>query len=82
LQSGRFERGLETGVWSFFHPNGAKSEEGPFVNGKPNGLWKQWRSDGTLAQVGSYMDGWCEGEWMMYDVAGKSKTQVVYRRGR
>jgi antitoxin component YwqK of YwqJK toxin-antitoxin module len=56
---GAFERGEETGSWTYWWPTGQKKSEGLFVAGKRSGPWRAWNQDGTLNTElsGEYREG-------------------------
>ena len=51
------EAGLETGVWTTWHPNGTKQGEGSFTAGVREGVWTWWRDNGDVWRAATYVDG-------------------------
>lgn len=43
---GEYQNGNKTGLWTFWHKNGQKSEEGYFTNNHKTQLWMCWSEDG------------------------------------
>ncbi len=51
LQTGGFQRGVQSGVWTRYYDNGKMIDEGRFVAGKKSGLWKHYDKNGKLRRT-------------------------------
>lgn len=52
---------------TYFHDNGAVSQEGHFLNGKLHGEWKMFGEDGQKIAMGEYNQGKKTGKWFFWD---------------
>lgn len=68
------EINFTTGHAIFYHPNGAKAEEGDITaNMVHTGEWKGWHANGVLNYVGEFdANGNKIGLWKFYDIQGTS----------
>ena len=53
--------GKLNGLWTEWHKNGQKKEDGQYKDGKENGLWTRWYANGRKELEGNYKDGKKEG---------------------
>ncbi len=74
--------GIRTAVKEIqYHPNGAKSMEGPIKDGLRHGEWKSWYEDGNLWSVGIFVNGLRHGKGIVYHPNGKKFIQGAYING-
>ncbi|MBK7645273.1 MAG: hypothetical protein IPJ19_19900 [Planctomycetes bacterium] len=45
---GEYASDVPIGLWTYWHPNGAKRAEGTFSAGKMSGIWQFWKADGSV----------------------------------
>ncbi|MFH0975086.1 MAG: hypothetical protein V1874_04800 [Spirochaetota bacterium] len=56
----------ETGVYSFWYPNGKKAQEARTINGKHEGLCTKWYENGNKKMEGVYKNDLAEGLWQWW----------------
>ena len=80
---GEFAKGLATGKWTFYHPNGTVAKELKYINGHPDGEVQIFGKEGKLLAERAYKEGVREGKWTIY---GKEDKQILreenYREGK
>ena len=54
---GTIEKGLRTGLWTYYYPNGQKKMEGMYNEGLKDGTWTYWKENGTQELVEVYKYG-------------------------
>ncbi len=74
-----YERGMKTGIWQTFYPDGSVAEEFTYVDGKKHGPWKQFFTDGSLKLKANYIDGKLEGQITIYHVNGTVNLSGSYK---
>lgn len=57
--------------WTFYHPNGKKSEQGHYKNGKREKYWHFYQTTGKKAKEGHYDKGKMVKWWLFYDHQGR-----------
>ncbi|MBN1233689.1 MAG: hypothetical protein JXA60_10090 [Candidatus Coatesbacteria bacterium] len=79
--TGKFIKGQEEGLWTYYHRNGQKEKEGYFKNGKPEGKWTFWHTNGKIDRVGMFKNGFYEGIWLFYYESGIKKAEGQFIEG-
>jgi antitoxin component YwqK of YwqJK toxin-antitoxin module len=54
---GTIDKGLRTGLWTYYYPNGQKKMEGMYNEGLKDGTWTYWKENGTQDVVEVYKYG-------------------------
>lgn len=80
---GKYDNGVITGEWQYWHPNGQLCKSIEFKGGKPEGKIEVYREDGTLEGVQQFKNGVRNGEWVSYYDDGKTpKIKVPIEDGK
>ncbi len=66
VQSGAFESGMRTGVWTAYHSNGFKASEGEYVDDQPDGVWNEWDSEGHFVARRTFKRGMLDGVTVLF----------------
>lgn len=72
----KIEFGFKEGLWTSWHQNGVKKNEGNYSNGKKDGLWTSWHQNGGKSTERNWIKGKPHGsaiEW--YGNGNKSVEQ-------
>lgn len=75
-------KGVKTGEFKTFYPNGAPQMAGNLINNKNEGLWKYYYPDSSLESQGNFKDDLPEGKWEWYYKDGKLKEIGYYAMGK
>lgn len=70
------------GVWTAWHQNGQKMEEGTFDFGRRVGKFYSWHANGQKASEGDYHEGKQHGAWTWWHANGQKQTSGNYTHGR
>lgn len=73
---------LQHGVWTTWHENGQKKEQGTFDFGKRIGKFMAWHPNGQKASEGNYDEGKQHGRWVWWHSNGQKQTEGHYTKGR
>ncbi|OUJ75402.1 hypothetical protein BXP70_05155 [Hymenobacter crusticola] len=73
---------VRNGVFTWFHPSGAKASQVQYHNDKANGLYLAWYEDGRVRQRGEYMSGRRTGRWLSVHRNGQKRSEGHYVLGR
>jgi len=76
------DKGVNSGMYTRFHPNGAKAEEGEYAKHVAIGTWVQWSDAGIKLVETSYDKGARDGVESEWFPDGKIKTQRHYVHGK
>lgn len=76
------DKGVNLGMYTRFHPNGAKAEEGEYAKHVAIGTWVQWSESGTKTLETTYQKGARHGVETEWFPDGKIKTQRRYVDGK
>jgi antitoxin component YwqK of YwqJK toxin-antitoxin module len=68
---GQYEKGRQTGKWTYYHDNGKVARTVSYVNGQPDGEWEIFNVDGIVTAKRGYKEGKRAGTWVVYDKEGK-----------
>ncbi len=75
---GRYRRGVKTGVWQAFYPDGHKWSEHVYEAGVQTGAYRTWHPNGQLAIEGHYSsEGQPTGVWLFFDSLGNVQREVA-----
>jgi hypothetical protein len=66
VQSGVFENGMRTGVWTAYHANGFKASEGEYRDDQPDGVWNEWDSEGRFVARRTFKMGMLDGVTVLF----------------
>ena len=66
-----YDKGVPSGLWKTYYPNGALYEEMPYVNGKKEGVWAQYFYDGPIKVKATYKNDMIEGLATFYHPNGR-----------
>ncbi len=67
--------GKEDGLWTKWHENGQKANEGTYEHGKINGLWTWWYENGQKEQASTFKDGEPDGLHWEWHENGRKKYE-------
>lgn len=73
---------IETGVWTWWHPNGGIEKRGGLDNGKQVGHWEFFFDNSALMLEGEFVDGKEQGDWKGYYRTGKPRFEGAYKDGQ
>lgn len=76
------DKGVNFGMYTRFHTNGAKAEEGEYAKHVAIGTWVQWNDAGIKMLETSYENGARDGVETEWFPDGKIKTQRHYVHGK
>lgn len=76
-EKGKFKKGLKTGIWKSWHPNGRIQTTQHWRNGMKIGLFYHYDENGTIAEKGYYRRDKKQGNWIDY----VKKDTLTYRNG-
>jgi antitoxin component YwqK of YwqJK toxin-antitoxin module len=76
---GTYERGSESGTWTWTDMEGRLRREGDFAAGERTGLWRSWHANGALASEEHYAGGLLEGLVVEYDENGVRRAERNYK---
>ncbi len=68
---GRFHRGYQDGVWTFWDRTGNPIQRGPFDRGKQSLRWEYWYPGGEKKAEGYHFEGAKVGVWKFWSRDGK-----------
>lgn len=74
------QAGNKEGLWTFWHDNGQKKEEGEYKDGKREGLWTQLRKNGEKIEA-EFKDGELEGLWTWWHDNGQKAVEGECKEG-
>ncbi len=78
---GLFDHGKMEGVWSYFHPDGAKASQTSYHLGNQHGPTVSWYPDGTKNAEGNYLDGRPDGTFTVWGPDGKELGRFTMTDG-
>jgi TonB family protein len=70
------------GTWTWFHPNGQKSEQKSYTDESVHGVASYWHDNGQLKERGKYSRGKAEGIWKKWHPNGQLADSSFYREGK
>jgi len=73
---------VRNGVFTWFHPSGAKASQVHYRDDKANGLYLAWYEDGQVSQRGEYTSGRRSGRWLSVHRNGQKRSEGHYLLGR
>ena len=76
------QAGQQEGLWTTWHDNGQKCEEGEYKDGKKEGLWTGWYDNGQKWEEGECKDGKKEGLWTTWYYNGQKWDEGEYKDGK
>lgn len=76
------DKGVNSGMYTRFHPSGTKAEEGEYAKHVAIGTWVQWNDGGIKMLETQYDKGARDGVETEWFPDGKIKTQRHYVRGK
>jgi hypothetical protein len=76
-ESGNFDKGLKTGVWKNWYPNGRLQTRQYWQAGQKDGKYLGYNGEGTLIEQGAFRDNKKQGRWIDF----VRKDTVVYEHG-
>ena len=79
---GNYQKGKESGVWTFLYKNGKKSQEGSFSEGNKSGGWNSWYENGIQKSKGKYINGDREGLWKYWYTEGAKEKEINFINGK
>jgi len=78
----RTDKGVNQGMYTSFHDNGKKAEEGEYDHHVAIGTWVKWDESGTKIVETPYTRGAQDGVETEWFPDGKIKTQKSYKAGK
>jgi hypothetical protein len=54
---GRYNNGIQDGLWTYYYKDGHMKEEGHYNNGIKEGMWVEWYPDGEIMWKGEWVNG-------------------------
>jgi len=76
------DKGVNFGMYTRFHDNGKKAEEGEYEKHMAKGTWTKWDEAGSKITETQYEDGAQHGIETEWYPGGKIKSQRRYAKGR
>lgn len=73
---------VKVGLWTFWHDNGQKSEEGEYKDGERSGDWMYWRENGKKLKEGKFTNGKETGVWTYWYENGRKDFEGENRHGK
>ncbi|WP_400193703.1 TonB family protein [Hymenobacter sp. B81] len=73
---------VRTGLFTWYHPNGAKASQVHFQNDEVDGLFVAWYEDGRVRERGEYHDGQRTGRWLSVHRNGQKRSEGRYVASR
>lgn len=73
-------KGIPSGEWKYFHPNGKLDYTQEFLNGTPNGIRKTYLND-VLIYEEHFKDSVLDGQQNYYDVQGRHLARYFFKNG-
>ncbi|WP_324676080.1 TonB family protein [Hymenobacter sp. GOD-10R] len=73
---------VRNGLFTWFHPNGAKASQVHYHDDVANGLYLAWYEDGRVSQRGEYANGRRTGRWLSVHRNGQKRSEGHYLVGR
>lgn len=70
------------GTWTWFHPNGRKSEEKTYVNDTLQGVATYWHDNGQISERGDYSKRRAVGIWKKWHPNGQLADSTFYDDGK
>jgi antitoxin component YwqK of YwqJK toxin-antitoxin module len=80
-EEAHFERGVLSGMRTYWHPNGDKQRELSYAGGLRHGPERGWHAGGMLAFDGTWVDGDRSGTWIWYAEDGQRVREEDWERG-
>ena len=74
--------GKQDGLWTEWHENGEKYEEGTYKDGKEDGLWTWWYENGQKRREGKRQGYNKYGKWTAWHDNGKKKWEGSFNDGK
>ena len=82
FSEGTYDKGVHTGEWKYWHPNGKVCKTLTYSKGKPDGKCMVYRDDGSLLGKKDFDNGIKSGKWTFYFTDGKTpKIEVDFQKG-
>jgi len=72
---------VKVGLWTSWHENGQKAEEGEYKDGKRVGDWMYWRENGKKLREGQFANGREVGVWTSWYENGQKLGEIQYANG-
>ena len=69
------------GLWTSWHENGQKLEQGRYDWNREDGLWQWWDENGQEIARGSFLQGKREGAWTFWYSSGAKQVDAYYVDG-
>ena len=77
---GAFVKGVQDGVWTFWHENGAKKAESTFHSGTEMGIRSTWYASGQQESQSEVTDSLQHGERVFWHENGQIRAQAYFDR--
>ena len=74
-----YDRGMKTGKWRTFYPDGSVAEVFTYVDDKKHGPWRQYFTNGSVKLKATYIHGKLEGQITIYHVNGIVNVSGSYK---
>jgi hypothetical protein len=74
--------GVDHGMSTTFHPNGARANQGEYVLGVQQGIWVRWYANGQMESRGTYTDGAQTGVWEYWAQSGAPTRRGTLDQGK
>lgn len=81
VEQGRFEEGVQVGVWRNWYDNGQLVAETTLKDGKAEGKNVNWHRNGKKKLESHYKNGKLNGVKTTWDSYGNIKSRILYRNG-
>ena len=78
---GEYDKGLKTGLWSYFFENGERDYEENYENGQLNGPFTSYFENGEIFEKGSFLDGNKHQFWITKYNDGSIMSVENYQKG-
>lgn len=73
---------LRSGMFTGFHPNGAKASQVHFQDDRPEGVYIAWNEEGKVQERGEYHHGERTGRWLSVHRNGQRRSTGNYAAGQ
>jgi antitoxin component YwqK of YwqJK toxin-antitoxin module len=81
VAEGKFENGLQQGVWREYYDSGELAIMQCYHNGQPHGRFTSYHLNGSIWSEGTHVFGRCEGTFRVYDEEGNLIREMLYKEG-
>ena len=73
---------IKVGLWTAWHENGQKKEEGEYQDGRRAGDWMYWHENGRKLGEGKFANGKEAGVWTYWYENGQKQEEGEYENGQ